>query len=357
MNTCQSLQNLGYKVQLLSDTFRPYEVELAYGLDPILDKCERVRLPDFRPELKRLSSFGAILYSRTSRRFLENLDTDVTFVTQAPSWPVVLPNRNVFRFVYEIDQMRNFWESYRWSLRWVWRVLVGNNLSGTTLLALGPSVLRDLQRGGFRNSILMPPAYGIPFRPRPKKKQVVYVTFLAPQKRIDDFIEIARALPQYKFVLLCRDTQTMNEIYKGYAKRILAEVPDNLQYVESRVRQAPEFLEESKVYLHTSSEPGMGIAVMEALSAGCVPVVPSQGGASEILSITRLGFLYDRIEESVNFVKSEMEGDEQFAQDKWPRLTPEEIAERARIFSPESFQERIAQLIENHTFSRGKAPS
>jgi glycosyltransferase involved in cell wall biosynthesis len=191
----------------------------------------------------------------------------------------------------------------------------------------------------------MPPAYGIPFRPRPKKKQVVYVTFLAPQKRIDDFIEIARALPEYKFVLLGRDTQTMNEIYKGYAERILANVPNNVQYVESRIRQAPEFLEESKVYLHTSSEPGMGIAVMEALSAGCVPVAPRNGGAAEILSTAGIGFCYDRIQDSVGFIKSEME-DASWLGPKGRRLAPKEIAEKATIFSPQAFQVRISDLLE-----------
>jgi glycosyltransferase involved in cell wall biosynthesis len=144
----------------------------------------------------------------------------------------------------------------------------------------------------------------------------------------------------------------MNRIYKGYAERILSNKPSNVEYVEARIRQAPEFLEESKVYLHTSTEPGMGIAVMEAMSAGCVPVAPREGGAGETMNAAGVGFRYDRIQDAVRFIRSELQQDDGSTLKNGGISASQMIADKARVFSQESFQNRIQAIIEKRYLTK-----
>jgi glycosyltransferase involved in cell wall biosynthesis len=157
---------------------------------------------------------------------------------------------------------------------------------------------------------------------------------------------VARYLPEYRFYLIGRDTARMNRIYKGYAERILSNKPSNVEYVEARIRQVPEFLEESKIYLHTSTEPGMNIAMMEAMSAGCIPIAPRKGGAGEPIDVAGVGFRYSTVQDATQFIRSELSKNERSQPGNGASLAPQAIADKARIFSPESFQNRIQDIIE-----------
>ncbi len=347
IDTCFALQKLGYHVKLVSDVFHPDEVEAVFGMGEVLRACEQIKIPELGRKLSRFSSLPGLYFASRTRLFLKNQNADVTFVTRDPRRPAVLPDTPLFRFVYETSQLHPFWQNYKY-LKSVYHHLYGKTPVHTTFLALSPRLLGELRSNGFANTELIYPSYGIGFRPKPKKNQAVYVTFLAPQKRIEDFWSIANHLPRVKFYLIGRDTQRINRIYGGYASRMLAARPANVEYVEARIRQVPELLEESKVYLHTSIEPGMGIAVMEALSAGCVPITPRMGGAREVAQAAGVALPYDSIQEAVSLVKSEMEENTRPRNAQGQSLTPDEIAERARIFSPEAFRTRLGELIKGH---------
>lgn len=346
VTTCLALQRLGYHVKLASDRFDAAQVDEAFGLGDVIRKCEQIKVPQFGRKIARFSSVPGVFFAWRSKQFFEQQYADVILVTRDPKRPDVLPDRPLFRFVYESNQLGYFWENYKPGLRFLYRRLYSEYRSRSTLLALSARLAGELRKNGYPSTELVYPSYGRGFRPRPKRNQVVYVTFLAPQKQIEDFNEIARRLPRYRFCLVGRDTLRVDKTYNGYASRILANKPSNVDYVDTRIRQAPELLEESRVYLHTSKEPGMPISVMEAISAGCMPLAPREGGGGEVLDAAGVGFLYGRIEEAVSFIKSQMESPEKFEAEYGEAMTPEEIARRASIFSPEAFQDRIRSVIE-----------
>jgi len=203
-------------------------------------------------------------------------------------------------------------------------------------------LVSQLRQSGLSSTELIYPSYGIGYTPQPKKNQAAYVTFLAPQKRVEDFIAIARQLPEIGFYLIGRDTARINQIYDGYAAKILSNLPSNMKYVETRIRQHPDLLEQSKFYVHTSEEPGMGIAVIEALSAGCLPLAPIQGGAGEVLEAAGVGLRYSTIADAVRWIRSTIHEDT--ISPKVP--SPEEVARKSAIFSQAAFEARIRDLIE-----------
>ncbi len=344
ITTCSALLRAGYKVALVSDRFQSKEVDSAFGMGEVLMKCEKLMVPALGRRVFRFSPTLALPLVERFKRHLESVKADVVIVTRDLPRPYVLPGRPLLRFMYEMSQLRPFWEDYPQRLKSKWQNRYRPDYSETTFLSLSSALVRELEQNGHPGAELVYPSYGIGFHPRPKKNQVVYVTFLAPQKRLEHFLEVARKVPKYRFYIVGRDTKDFDRFYGGYAHRVLANLPDNVEYIEGRIRDMPQLLEESRIYLHTSIEPGVGMAVIEALTAGCMPVAPSEGGAGEVLRAARVGHTYDKIDDAASFIESEMEN-------KDSNLSPETISEKATVFSPEAFQQRIIDVIQKTSVS------
>src|SRR2546426_10187780 len=130
--------------------------------------------------------------------------------------------------------------------------------------ALSPSILERLRNNGHKNSsLIFQPS--TQFLPRQKKNQVILVTRLIPEKRVEIFLEAARRLPEYRFVLLARTKPGL----EAYARDIEKRIPANVVYRKTTLGQTPHLLEESKVYLYTGGENAMMLSVIAAISAGC----------------------------------------------------------------------------------------
>ena len=142
----------------------------------------------------------------------------------------------------------------------------------------------------------------------------------------------SRALPNEIFVIVGRESP----LHPGYKVRLLTEKPENVTYLESEIRACPEILEEAKVYLYTGLEPGIGIALVESIGAGCIPVTPSLGGGGEVLRAAKVGFQYRSLDEAVTLVRNALHD---------TTYRPEELRQQAKIFSPEHFETRIRELL------------
>jgi len=111
----------------------------------------------------------------------------------------------------------------------------------------------------------------------------------------------------------------------------------NVEFVNARIKDRPELVEESKVYLYTSLEPGVGIALGQALGAGCIPVTPAWGGGAEMVKVTGVGYRFRTLDEAERFTREALENED-------ARNQPDYIANKARIFSSESFEKQIARI-------------
>lgn len=98
-------------------------------------------------------------------------------------------------------------------------------------------------------------------------------TFLL--KGIDTFIDVARLLPSYKFRIV------------GGAKEVLekytGEIPGNLKII-GRInhQELVNYYKKAKIYCQFSRSESFGVAIVEAMSFGCVPVVTNVGGMPEV---------------------------------------------------------------------------
>ncbi len=162
---------------------------------------------------------------------------------------------------------------------------------------------------------------------------MIQVTRLIPEKRVEIFLEAARRLPEYRFILLARTKPGL----EAYARTIEKRIPANVVYLKTTLGQAPHLLEESKVYLYTGGEDAMMLSVVAAISAGCYPIVAKNTGPEETILALGLGTTFDSIDDLVSTIRRVIR----------EPTSPLEISEKAKPFSRERFEQKIVDIADN----------
>ncbi len=361
-HVCKALQDLQYQVTLASDIFSPADAERIYGMGGVLERCQHKDIPRFSPILRSVLTFlqgpQRIVYSVRVKTLLSRINADVVFSTQ--SSPFFIPGRQQIHFVYGgvrelfgypapprplpiegASPARRFVRTlYNWGLEQVkTRFLDRYPPNPTMFLATGSRIVNDLKQIGYLNSSLVFPPCRTVFRPSlPKRKQVIQLARVTPDKRLECFFEIAKRLPQYRFYLVGRNPQELRSKHPRYSEELLSKVPRNVSYIEGLTRERASLLEESKVYLYTGLEPGISVAFVEAIAAGCIVLSPRGVGSADVVGDSGVGYLYDSVDEAAVKVRHIMETD--YASDHFTT-----ISEKAQRFRPEIFEQRIKDLV------------
>ena len=172
-------------------------------------------------------------------------------------------------------------------------------------------------------------------------------------KRHDVMIEAFREMCQrgvvdWQLVLIggsrpedAEQIKRLQEMSQGYPISII----QNPNYSTLR-----EWYARSKIYWHAAGfgvdeerhpeqVEHFGIATVEAMASGCVPVVINMGGQPEIVEHDKSGYLWDTVEELMSLTKKLIE---------W-NTARENMAhgavERSRVFSKERFCQQITKLL------------
>jgi len=199
--------------------------------------------------------------------------------------------------------------------------------------------------------VLYPPATSDPMRRgfRAKENVIVTVSRFSKEKRLELIPRIAkRTSRNYHFLIL----GGLDQRSTGVVERIVSdskelEVYDRVHIVENPCsEEVDKAYEKASVYLSTQSTEAFGIAVVEAMASGCVPVVPRNGGPwHDILSGRqgKYGYSYENAAEAaewIDLVLSEprMREDIQGRNEK-----------RAERFDSRHFRERFVNLVESMT--------
>jgi len=112
-----------------------------------------------------------------------------------------------------------------------------------------------------------------------REDKVISIGMFVPFKRHDLLLEVARQLPNVRFVII----GTTSEDYRGYYQKLCMEKPDNVAIKpDATFDEVREELASAKVYVHLCPE-HFGISIVEASAAGCVPIVYYLGGPAECL--------------------------------------------------------------------------
>jgi glycosyltransferase involved in cell wall biosynthesis len=135
--------------------------------------------------------------------------------------------------------------------------------------------------------------------------------------------------PEYEFAMLL--TQDPGQV--EYSKSLSRGLPVNGTTIFNPSKETyHKFLGEAKVYLHLMKGEHFGITIVEAMSAGCVPVVHDSGGPREIVD-GEIGFRWKSIEDVPVLTREAM------------KTSPSTAAStRAEDFSFERFERRLSSI-------------
>ena len=191
---------------------------------------------------------------------------------------------------------------------------------------------------GMDASVIYPPCpqYSFPLGMQEKRGNVVCsMGRFTPEKNYGMIIKIAQSLPNIRFELVGGVTQ--DKI--SYLEKLKKDAPKNTTFhVNATVQEKIDILKKSKVLLHSFIGEPFGIALIEAMSAGVIPVTHNSG-AAKVDGIVPEEFRYHDLNSAIASVIN--------ATSSWNAPLALRLREFAKSFSPESFRENLKTFISN----------
>lgn len=212
---------------------------------------------------------------------------------------------------------------------------------------------------GLPSRVLYPPVNTQHFKPADrKKKQIVHVGRFFVTGHNKKQLELVKAFKKMY------DQHQMNdwelhfvgsvhdgEQHKNYYQKVVAEAQNYPVHfhIDASFEELQELLSESKIYWHATgyghdekTEPILfehfGITTVEAMAAGCVPVVIAGGGQREIVT-PEAGFLWNSLDELIEQTVTLIH------KPKLLLAMRDQAITRSKHFSRSAFKKRFAKLL------------
>jgi glycosyltransferase involved in cell wall biosynthesis len=144
----------------------------------------------------------------------------------------------------------------------------------------------------------------------PRNNLVLVICRIEPSKRIENAIYLAKLLKEKKIEVKMIIVGSLDPFYQKYyedLKRLIIDkdVSGIVTFkINASSEELIELMKQSKVYFHPREGEHFGISIVEAMSAGLVPVVPSIGGPSEFVPIE---YQYNSLEQASQIVASALD--------------------------------------------------
>ncbi len=209
------------------------------------------------------------------------------------------------------------------------------------------------QAYGIHSQVIYPPVDLEYFTPLPKTNSIVSIarfSTLLHAKRQDTLItafsRVSSLLPTWELILAGGSTDPR---YVSLLRRRVKNLPVRI-ITNLSLPKIKQFLGSAKIFwsatgygINPTSHPEkvehFGITPVEAMAAGCVPVVTNAGGHKETVVPGQSGYLWDSIDQLVKYTVS-LSKDES----KLQKLA-KQAQERSKLFSTEIFSSAFSKLI------------
>jgi glycosyltransferase involved in cell wall biosynthesis len=337
----------GHEVCLVSEDFDTREVEEFFACEGLFSKVNRLTYRKFKPRLVG----GFLLYRqlRYHRKQIRELlskrsDFQVVLSTQDIGY-VPSTQAPVVQYCYfpdyfshaEASPTSRGWRLYYWPARRYYHDRV-NHVD--RFLSTSNYTADFIKRVWGRDSTtLYPPCPVELYKPTQglKENLVVTVGRIVPEKRIEIFVEIARQLPSLKFAVI----GSIQSGRRDYYELLRNMASGNVSFFDTPLRRASEILSRAKAYVHCAQNEQFGIAIVEAMAAGCVPVVHDSGGPREIVT-DDVGFRWNTVAEAVGLVTQLV------ANDVLRQGMSRAASTRASAFGSEVFESHLSKILEEY---------
>lgn len=207
-----------------------------------------------------------------------------------------------------------------------------------------------------KSHVLYPPIQVSEFVPGIKTKQILYVgrfSNLTQSKGhsilIQAFKKISQKTPDWKLILagntnVGTDQQLLAKLKtlaRGYPIEFI--IDPSFGQLQKLYATSPIFWSASGYGVDEKVQPlkveHFGMTVVEAMAAGCVPLVANKGGHKEIITHTRDGYLWDTPDQLGEWTR-ELTGNSKKMQE-----LSHSAQEKSKIFSESKFKESLLALL------------
>jgi glycosyltransferase involved in cell wall biosynthesis len=172
-----------------------------------------------------------------------------------------------------------------------------------------------------------------------RNKIVLTISRIAPEKGLDIIPEIAKEVKDVKFVIA--GTLSSIAYYRVLMSRIkVAGVEDRVKlFTNVSENLKMELLAKAMVYLHPTRYEHFGVAVVEAMAAGLIPIIHKSGGPwVDIVEGGKYGRGFSSLDELIYHINATIDSRYEFM----ARL----VTERARFYSFHAFKTRVNKILE-----------
>jgi len=182
-----------------------------------------------------------------------------------------------------------------------------------------------------------------------RENTILVVSRFSPDKQLENAIEISKIL--VKDVDMQARTVLVGNIAPGdeqYLDKLKQMIDDNIHIeVDASFDRLLELMRQSKIYLHPLAGEPFGISIVEAMSAGLIPVVPDQGGYTEFVPEYYQFHTHRQAADIIGKILIASDNDLQAERDK--------ISESISKFSIESYKAGLRSVIESRTPLKGSS--
>ena len=244
-----------------------------------------------------------------------------------------------------------FWKTYFIPYYTVQKYLI-RKITGLILTNSRFSAKAIEKHVGRKAAVVYPPVNIEPYlkllKNPSRENIVVTVGRFTPEKRYEVVLEVAATTPNIKYVIIGSISNRLNkQYYSKIAKMIKSKRLNNVILMPNLpFKSKLEILSKAKIYLHTMVNEHFGIAIVEGMAAGLVPVVHMSGGAWEDILDGKQGvhgYAFRDVDEAVEYIEN-LVSDES--------LRREIVLNNSKHvwkFSSKKFEEKIVKIVEAFT--------
>jgi glycosyltransferase involved in cell wall biosynthesis len=187
-----------------------------------------------------------------------------------------------------------------------------------------------------------------------RENAILVVSRFSPDKQLENTIEITKILVkdmdmQVRTVLV-GNIASGDEQYLDKLRQLIKSYNlDSSIHIEvdASFDRLLELMRQSKIYLHPLAGEPFGISIVEAMSAGLIPVVPDQGGYTEFVPEYYQFHTHQQAADVIGKILIASDNDLQAERDK--------ISESISKFSIESYKAGLRSVIESLTPLKGSS--
>jgi alpha-1,2-mannosyltransferase len=224
-----------------------------------------------------------------------------------------------------------------------------NYLNSGVLITNSTFSKKAVRKHTGRNPIVIHPpvdvtAFASVAKGNKRENKVVSCGRYSPEKNYEYVLEVAKLLPTAEFAVV--GSFSGEKSIKYYEKLSSIKSEKSLANVELiralRLEDLLRLYGKAKIYMHAMKNEHFGIAVIEAMAAGLVPVVYRGGGPWEDILKEKQGyhgFSYKTPDEAVNIIKTVL------ANEKIGKKIAKRNLSYAKQFSATLFKEKFSSLV------------